>query len=68
MGSFGFDKELRLATSGQAFPQMIFDHWEEMEGDAMEEGSRVRDTIAGVRQRKGLDRGIPELSHFIDRL
>jgi hypothetical protein len=47
---------------------MIFDHWEEMEGEAMEEGSRVWETIAGVRQRKGLDRRIPDISHFIDRL
>jgi elongation factor 2 len=68
MSSFGFDKELRLATSGQAFPQMIFDHWEEMEGDAWDDGSRVCETIAGVRKRKGLDQGIPDLSRFIDRL
>merc|ERR1719259_131761 len=26
--SFGFDSELRAATSGQAFPQCCFDHWQ----------------------------------------
>ena len=28
--SFGFTGTLRAATSGQAFPQCVFDHWETM--------------------------------------
>lgn len=28
--SFGFTSTLRAATSGQAFPQCVFDHWETM--------------------------------------
>lgn len=28
--SFGFTSTLRAATSGQAFPQSVFDHWETM--------------------------------------
>lgn len=28
--SFGFTGTLRAATSGQAFPQSVFDHWETM--------------------------------------
>merc|ERR1711920_330970 len=36
--SFGFVSALRAATSGQAFPQCVFDHWEAMQGDATQEG------------------------------
>ena len=32
MESFGFNGELRAATSGQAFPQSVFDHWDLMNG------------------------------------
>jgi len=32
--SFGFNGDLRAATSGQAFPQNVFDHWELMNGCA----------------------------------
>ena len=30
--SFGFNGDLRGHTSGQAFPQTVFDHWETMTG------------------------------------
>lgn len=30
--SFGFNGELRQATGGQAFPQAVMDHWEQMNG------------------------------------
>ena len=32
MESFGFNGELRAATSGQAFPQNVLDHWDLMVG------------------------------------
>ncbi|KAG6418897.1 hypothetical protein SASPL_121103 [Salvia splendens] len=34
--SFGFSSTLRAATSGQAFPQCVFDHWEMMASDPLE--------------------------------
>merc|ERR1711935_470187 len=39
--SFGFTQALRAATSGRAFPQCVFDHWEELGGDPYEAGTRV---------------------------
>jgi len=66
--SFGFDKELRSATSGQAFPQMIFDHWEPLEGDPFTPGSRINAEIKAVRRRKGLSEEIPSLDRYRDKL
>merc|ERR1712166_1437055 len=43
--SFGFVSALRQATAGQAFPQCVFDHWENLQGDAMIEGSKLQDLI-----------------------
>lgn len=66
--SFGFTQVLRAATSGRAFPQMVFDHWELMNGDPLEEGSKSHEIVAGIRKRKGLKAGIPTLDNFIDKL
>merc|ERR1712211_211636 len=38
--SFGFTADLRSNTGGQAFPQCVFDHWQVMQGDPMEESSQ----------------------------
>merc|ERR1719362_2104473 len=44
--SFGFVAALRQQTSGQAFPQCVFDHWENMNcGNAMEVGTKMQDLI-----------------------
>jgi elongation factor 2 len=67
MESFGFDKELRSATSGQAFPQMIFDHWELIQGSMSEADSRLTATVKGVRARKGIGE-VPALDRYLDRL
>ncbi|KAG1078761.1 hypothetical protein G6F42_024092 [Rhizopus arrhizus] len=37
--SFGFNADLRSSTSGQAFPQAVFDHWQIMSGNPCEPGS-----------------------------
>ncbi len=52
--SFGFNGELRSHTAGQAFPQCVFDHWEQMPGNALDKGSKMEELVKGVRTRKGL--------------
>merc|ERR1719386_309652 len=39
--SFGFVAALRQQTAGQAFPQCMFDHWDNMPGNALEAGSKM---------------------------
>jgi len=66
--SFGFTQALRAATSGRAFPQCVFDHWEELGGDPMVPTSRAGELVARIRKRKGLKEGIPALENFVDKL
>merc|ERR1740123_2801523 len=48
--SFGFVSALRQQTSGQAFPQCVFDHWENMPGNAMEVGGKMQELVLAVRK------------------
>ena len=66
--SFGFTQALRAATSGRAFPQCVFDHWEELGGDPLEANSMANNVALGIRKRKGLKPEIPGLDNFIDKL
>jgi len=66
--SFGFVSKLRQDTSGQAFPQCVFDHWESMQGNAMEDGSKMQDLVLGVRKRKNLKVEMPSVSDYMDKL
>jgi elongation factor 2 len=66
--SFGFTQALRAATSGRAFPQCVFDHWELLNGDPQETGSMANTVAMGIRKRKGLKDVIPPLENFIDKL
>jgi len=66
--SFGFTQALRAATSGRAFPQCVFDHWEQLADDPFKPDSRAGLLVAGVRKRKGLKDEIPALDNFVDKL
>jgi len=66
--SFGFTGELRAATSGQAFPQCVFDHWQILNQDPLESGTRAADIVTGIRKRKGLNEGVPSLDRYLDKL
>jgi len=68
MESFGFTADLRSQTGGKAFPQCVFDHWQEMGGNPLEEDSKAKGVIDAIRARKGLPEGIPPLDRFLDRL
>merc|ERR1719359_1499424 len=57
--SFGFTADLRAGTGGQAFPQCVFDHWQQFPGDPLEAGSLANGVVLKTRARKGLREGIP---------
>ena len=58
--TFGLSADMRSATSGHAFWQTAFDHWEKApEGVAAE-------VITATRERKGLSPDIPGAGRFID--
>jgi elongation factor 2 len=65
--SFGFVAALRQQTSGQAFPQCVFDHWENMPGNAMQEG-KIQDLVLATRKRKNLKVEMPKLADYLDKL
>jgi len=68
MESFGFTAELRAATSGQAFPQCVFDHWQCLPGNPLVPEEKPGVIVGETRKRKGLKEGIPALDNFLDKL
>ena len=66
--SFGFTQALRAATSGRAFPQCVFDHWEELSGDPLADKGIAAEVCRSIRKRKGLKETVPTLDNFIDKL
>jgi len=79
--SFGFTGDLRKATGGQAFPQCVFDHWDEMKDDpcpaegldpvknkdALEKNKAYK-LMLQIRKRKGLKEEQPRLDDYYDKL
>jgi len=66
--SFGFTGDLRAATGGQAFPQLVFDHWQQFPGNPLEDGTLANTTTLAIRKRKGLKDGLPPLDLYMDKL
>eukprot|EP00933_Yihiella_yeosuensis_P038396 TRINITY_DN32333_c0_g1_i1.p1 TRINITY_DN32333_c0_g1~~TRINITY_DN32333_c0_g1_i1.p1 ORF type:complete len:138 (-),score=42.31 TRINITY_DN32333_c0_g1_i1:327-740(-) len=66
--SFGFVAALRQQTSGQAFPQCVFDHWENLQGDCMQVGSKMEELILNIRKRKSMKVQMPALGDYLDKL
>merc|ERR1711870_170268 len=66
--SFGFVSALRQQTSGQAFPQCVFDHWDVMPGDCMKAGGKMQELALAVRKRKNIKVEMPALGDYLDKL
>jgi elongation factor 2 len=58
--TFGLSAELRSATSGRAFWQSMFDHWEKVPEKLEAE------TIKEIRKRKGLPSEVPKAERFLE--
>merc|ERR1712039_1064045 len=67
--SFGFVSALRQQTSGQAFPQCVFDHWENMQmGQYDSAGTKLFELVQAIRKRKNLKVEVPPLGEYLDKL
>merc|ERR1711975_23966 len=67
--SFGFVAALRQQTSGQAFPQCVFDHWENLQmGRYNEAGTKLNELLLAIRKRKNIKVELPALSDYLDKL
>jgi elongation factor 2 len=66
--SFGFTAALRSETSGQAFPQCVFDHWSTISGSPLEAGTKAQEILLSIRARKSMRLEIPSLDQYRDKL
>ncbi|KAF1345235.1 P-loop containing nucleoside triphosphate hydrolase protein [Delphinella strobiligena] len=67
--SFGFNADLRAATSGQAFPQMVFDHWQILPGGSVSDPATMPGAVVNeMRKRKGLKPEVPGYENYYDKL
>jgi elongation factor 2 len=67
--SFGFVADLRAATSGQAFPQCVFDHYALMSGDALNPEDTLGKLVQSIRKRKNCSQiEVPGLEKYYDKL
>ena len=64
MESFGFTGTLRAATSGQAFPQCVFDHWDMLGSDPYDANSQAGQARPGHPQAQGHARVHPPLNEY----
>jgi len=78
LDSFGFEVDLRTFTQGQAFCLSMFDHWETMPGDPLDQSiilkplepspasALARECLIKTRRRKGLGEDISIVKYFDD--
>ena len=75
--SVGVETELRLATQGKAYPQMVFSKWEKVPGNPLDDTAFIpllkrvplfstsRDFMIKTRRRKGLSENV-SLQKYVD--
>jgi elongation factor 2 len=63
--SFGFTSFLRQNTGGQAFPQMIFSHWQIANGNPLDPGTQANGICLAARKRKGLKDELPVFGDYL---
>lgn len=67
--SFGFSQALAEATGGAAFSQLMFDHWQLLDGgDFKNPEDRLGKIIHAIRVRKNLAPELPPLDRYLDKL
>jgi elongation factor 2 len=66
--SFGFTSNLRALTSGKAFPQCVFDHWDTINQDPFDTKGQAYAICMAIRKRKGLKLELPNLNDYIDKM
>ncbi|KAK7539326.1 P-loop containing nucleoside triphosphate hydrolase protein [Phyllosticta citribraziliensis] len=67
--SFGFNADLRSHTSGQAFPQQIFDHWQILPGGSpLDKTTLPGQVVEEMRKRKGIKVEVPGYENYYDKL
>lgn len=66
--SHGFDSELKKVSSGKAYPQCTFDHWQLLPGDPFDPNSKAGKICQNIREMKNLDGNMPKLTDYLDKL
>jgi elongation factor 2 len=67
--SFGFTADLRSNTAGQAFPQLVFDHWQVLQGGSpLDNTSLPGKIVADMRKRKGIKIEVPDVNNVSYRI
>jgi elongation factor 2 len=67
--SFGFTADLRSHTGGQAFPQMVFDHWQPLPGGSpLDASTKPGQVVQEMRKRKGIKVEVPGVENYYDKL
>jgi len=68
LGDEPFSKVLQTKTSGKALATYAFNHWQLIQTNPLEKGTKAEQIMLDIRDRKGLKVEHPDISDYIDRL